>query len=56
MSSRCEHCGKKHHPTWVSAIHAALRNSGLFGRAFRVYRCPRGNGFHLTTKPARWGP
>lgn len=49
MTTRCERCGKTSHSTWRRAIRAALHDSQTFGAAFRAYRCPRGNGWHLTT-------
>jgi hypothetical protein len=48
---RCE-CGKKVYESQDHAISAALRNSGVFGKAVRAYDdCPLGGGWHLTTRP-----
>lgn len=47
-STRCEQCRKKAYPTQAYAIHAALGNSILFGTPLRAYKCPHGQGWHLT--------
>lgn len=50
MASRCDPCAKV---IYRNPIGAALRNARRFGVGFRPYRCPAGNGWHLTTKPLR---
>jgi hypothetical protein len=55
MAKYCEPCGKKQHPTQGAALAAALRAARRFGPPTRAYRCPHGNGWHLTTKPQRKG-
>lgn len=50
MARKCKACNKKKHSTQDAAIAAALRNSARFGGSNRVYECPHGNGWHLTTQ------
>lgn len=52
-ATRCKECGKKSYPSERRAIGAALGNTFQFGGWMRYYRCPRGHGWHLTTKPKR---
>ena len=54
-SERCIPCGKPVRRDEMAAIAAAIRLSTEYGRAYRAYRCPHGNGHHLTTKPLRDG-
>jgi hypothetical protein len=49
----CKPCAKRTFPDEQAALTAAVRNAGKFGATYRTYACPRGNGFHLTTKPER---
>jgi hypothetical protein len=53
MSVRCQRCGKNSHPTWRSAVRAVLASCKTYGCAYRIYRCPAGTGYHLTTQPKR---
>lgn len=52
-TSQCRPCGKPLYPVRLQAIGAALHASGRCGKALRVYRCPHGGGFHLTSQPRR---
>jgi len=47
----CGHCRKVTYATPKWAYRMALHYSTEHGHASRVYRCPRRNGWHLTTRP-----
>jgi hypothetical protein len=47
--SVCPYCGKICHATRSVALHAARRRI-LRERRLRVYRCPAGQGWHLTSR------
>lgn len=49
----CEPCGKHAYASEQSAIRWALIRSKHAGRPLRVYRCPEGNGYHLTKQVRR---
>ena len=51
--SFCEECGKNSYPSDIVAISAALRSSTNSGTPLRTYRCPRKNGWHLTSRTGR---
>lgn len=46
---RCEECGKVAHPTQLEAISSNLHRQAQGAPPLRVYECPRGHGFHLTS-------
>lgn len=53
-TERCEPCGKWTHRTKGDAMAGALASSRKFdGQPYRTYRCPEGNGWHITRKPDR---
>jgi hypothetical protein len=52
MKEWCRVCEKKAYGR-MRAFHAALGSSHTFGTPTRVYPCPVGNGFHITTKVKR---
>lgn len=47
--SVCPYCGKICHPTRSVALYAARRRARR-ERPLRVYRCPAGQGWHLTSR------
>ncbi len=48
LTRTCPWCGKVSHATRAAALWFARRMSG--GMRLRVYRCPAGQGWHLTSK------
>lgn len=45
----CKPCGKRRCPTETAAEHmAAYQMHTICGFALSVYRCPHGNGWHIT--------
>jgi hypothetical protein len=46
----CEPQGKQLHRRMVDAKAAQANNEEEFGRSYRIYRCPHGPHFHLTTQ------
>jgi hypothetical protein len=46
----CERCGKRTYPTLRQAYRSALVCLRLRGGGLRVYHCPNGAGWHLTSK------
>lgn len=53
-SDRCVPCGKWSHRTVDAGLSAALAASRKYdGTPYRTYKCPRGNGWHLTRQPLR---
>lgn len=52
---QCEPCGKRSYPSEEDAVRTILwRVRRMDGRGLRYYRCPHGNGYHLTKKPHRF--
>lgn len=51
MKRTCATCGKKSYPSQERAISVALRCSRLRGTPLRIYRCPRHESWHLTSRP-----
>lgn len=45
---KCRRCNKTVYRTFTSIIWIILRHSN---KPLRIYRCPHGNGFHLTSAP-----
>jgi hypothetical protein len=62
LRSLCPWCGKQCHPTRTAALASARRQRHSARRAVRLraYRCPAGQGWHLTSghprRRARRGP
>jgi len=55
----CPWCGKVSHPTKATALISARRHQDHRmprGVRLRVYRCPAGQGWHLTSHRARRRP
>lgn len=50
MAEVCARCRKRLYATLRGASRAAIGSSASFGVGFRVYRCPAGAGFHLTSR------
>jgi hypothetical protein len=53
IADRCKKCRKTALLDERHAIHAALHDSAKFGKPYTYYPCRHGNGWHLTTRPAR---
>lgn len=49
---RCKDCDKQAYPSRACAFGIALKRSRDAG-SLRVYRCPKRNGWHLTSKRGR---
>lgn len=47
---QCSYCDKVKFRTYPLALSAALSFSKRFSTPYRIYPCPRGRGFHLTTQ------
>jgi hypothetical protein len=50
MAGRCDDCNKLVLRNQFKAVRKALRVSARYGKGFRIYRCPVGRGWHLTTR------
>lgn len=46
----CRQCSKVAYPGFRIAVRGAIAYSQEHGRPYRPYRCPRGLGWHLTTR------
>ena len=47
---QCDACGKTSYSTLRQTIRVLLRCLKVRGGELRYYRCPRGHGWHLTSK------
>lgn len=59
LISLCPWCGKVSHPTKVTALVSARRRRDRrtpHRMQLRVYRCPAGQGWHLTSHRPHWRP
>lgn len=59
LISRCPWCGKASHPTKATALRSARRRRDRRAPRtvrLRAYRCPAGQGWHLTSRRPRRRP
>jgi hypothetical protein len=59
LQSVCPWCGKQRHPTRAAALTSVRRQQRREARTaprLRVYRCPVGLGWHLTSRRPRRRP
>jgi hypothetical protein len=59
LQSLCPWCGKQRHPTRAAALASVRRQQRREARTaprLRVYRCPVGLGWHLTSRRPRRPP
>lgn len=47
----CKSCNKRRHPSETAALDAATLLMSQGNGRLGVYHCPKGNGWHLTSKP-----
>lgn len=52
MTAECS-CGKNLYPSYRRAVRVLLGCLRLRGGALRIYRCPDGRGWHLTSQGKR---